>query len=436
MMKKELSIYIGILVAFVFISCGEKNFTIGNNFLDSEVSISSIDTFQVNLSTVLLDSMQTSGDTTILLGHYQDNVFGEVTANTVFQVGLPSESDLEDDDIYDSITLFLIPNGYIYGDTTSNYSFSVHQLEDVLELGEDDEYFYNTTELSFQEEKLGEYDSLIYPGILDTLQVRLSDELGYELFNMFLEDDPLLESNSLFSTYIKGIILTADTINTNYVLGFSVNEADLCICIHYHRVEETIKRLHLIFPVTSTDLQFNQIKYDFSSSNYQLTSIKSQREDVSASELNNLAFLQAGVGLFPRVEFPTLQEILYYNRGSILKAELILYPDKLNYSYFDLPEKLILFESDKYNRFVNPIYDSDGNIQVGTFYLDEFYHEDTYYAFDITDYIVDELSDGYFDSDNGLFLTMSTSTYLTTLERVILTSNDPAPMLKIYYVSY
>jgi hypothetical protein len=57
-------------------SCTKTNeFTIGKDFVESQTRLQVIDTFRVDLSTVLLDSVVTSSKNIAYVGQYEDNIF-------------------------------------------------------------------------------------------------------------------------------------------------------------------------------------------------------------------------------------------------------------------------------------------------------------------------------------------------------------------------
>jgi hypothetical protein len=119
-----------------------------------------------------------------------------------------------------------------------------------------------------------------------------------------------------------------------------------------------------------------------------------------------------------------------------LKAELIIEPVKLSYDIFPLPEKLNFYDTDKLNRLNGVLQDENGEAIVSSFTLDELFNEETFYTFDITSYINDELSDSYFDYDHGLLIGLEGATLKSTLVRMAVEGKNPPIKLKLYYLSY
>ncbi|MBN2762151.1 MAG: DUF4270 family protein, partial [Bacteroidales bacterium] len=116
-------------------SCNDENeFTLGDDFVESSTHLSIVDTFSVEMSTVIQDSVPTSATGAMLVGKYQDTVFGSISCISYCQIGLPSTISLGEDDIYDSIVLVLEYSKYFFGDTNSLAELSIHQLNESIEL--------------------------------------------------------------------------------------------------------------------------------------------------------------------------------------------------------------------------------------------------------------------------------------------------------------
>jgi len=98
-----------------------------------------------------------------------------------------------------------------------------------------------------------------------------------------------------------------------------------------------------------------------------------------------------------------------------------------------------LYTTDKYNRLVSEIQNSNDETLLADFYFDEQYNENNFYRFDITTYLNDELSDAYFDPDNGLIITVPGTTFQGSLERLVLDARKAdsyRPVLNLYFVFY
>ena len=151
----SLIISIISVTGIMFISsCTKTNeFTIGQDFFDSQTRLQVIDTFRVELSTILLDSIKTSATKKILVGSYKDDIFGSVKCESYFDLAYEAFSEIEEKAVFDS-SVFIIPyNGYSYGDTTSLMSLSIHMLTEKITLFEDT--IFITTSFSYLPEAVG-----------------------------------------------------------------------------------------------------------------------------------------------------------------------------------------------------------------------------------------------------------------------------------------
>jgi hypothetical protein len=393
-----------------------------------------IDTFRIDLSTVLLDSLATSGTGVALAGSYKDDVFGSVRSSSYFELGYRTFDDIEDLAIFDSAVFILTYSGYSYGDTTSLMSCSIHQLTERISLN-DNSYIYNNSTFDFSPSPLG--TKLFYPepNSSDTVVRIPVNNFGEELFRLIVNRDNNITTSEMFLDYLKGFVITSDAGDNSAIIGFLAEANHLFLNIYYHFEEETTSVVHRIsIPFGASNKQFNSIQYDFTGT--EIDKLKSQSNEVSSAETGDKAYLQALVGLLPKIRFPTLQDILLENNWKILKAELIIEPVKLSYDIFPLPEKLNFYDTDKLNRLNGVLQDENGEAIVSSFTLDELFNEETFYTFDITSYINDELSDSYFDYDHGLLIGLEGATLKSTLVRMAVEGKNPPLKLKLYYLSY
>jgi hypothetical protein len=174
-------------------------------------------------------------------------------------------------------------------------------------------------------------------------------------------------------------------------------------------------------------MQFNQMEHDFSTT--VLSGLEKQRQEISSSQTESQSFVLGGIGVVTRLDFPTLDELLLLERSKVIRAELLIYPSYDGNYTFDLPETISLYQTDKNNRIVSGVASSSLTV-------DKQYHEGTLLTFDITDYLLDELSDSYIDASSGLILTLPSLSLSSTFDRLILDAEHSETKLKIYYLSY
>lgn len=434
-MKNKALIY--LLGLLFLLSCEEEglNISVGDNFISSQTSISLIDSISVQMSTFKIDSIATSGTGYLMAGKFNDPDLGLISSKAFFQLNMP-DAIIDDDEIFDSIVIRLPYSGISYGDTLQAQILNVHRVLEDIEPNDEETNFYNTSTFCYNENPIGSKTITPRPNFYDNLEIRLSDELGLELLELLRDEEDEIDETSDFLDLFKGVVLVPGT-ESNVLLSFIADTA-LNIVLHTHLVEEERIENTYSFPLSSTLSSFNNITREVTGT--RLAELTTQREELKSIALDNKAYLQAGIGLVTRVDFPGISKILEEERNNILyKAELILKPVPGSYEKVALPENLVLYYTDKYNNLLSEIVDDDGYSLPADFYYDEFYDETNYYSFDVTNFIYNELSDGYVDPDNGLLIMMDEVEFKGTIDRIVFdarSSSKYRPVLKLYYVFY
>jgi hypothetical protein len=401
-------------------------YSLGRQFVESQTSLSIIDTFSVRISTVMSDSVQSSGTGTILLGSYSDAELGNITSSSYMQMAIPSSHDVQQNDRYKALYLVLKYNGYHFGDTTKPLSVSAHRLTEKIEYDYDN-VINSTTSYRFQSDPMGSVVFTPRPNSGDTIAIKLRDDIGAEFFAKLRDGADELSTNDLFAEYFHGIALIADETNRGCITGFSGNARDVRMVLLTTWSNSDPGELKTEFTMYDSSRQFNHISYDRSGT--RLTALREQRTKLPSSSTGGVSFLQGGVGLMIRVDFPSLQQALLYSRSALVAAELSVAPLSTSYNVITLPSALNLYEADALNRIVT-------GIAASTLAIDELYHEETSYTFNITQYLKDEFSDSYVDPDKGLLITLPTDAVNTTFNRFIADAGSRKMKLKLYYLSY
>ncbi len=92
--SKKTTFFLFILLVIVTISinsCTQSdNFTIGQEFVESQTNLKILDTFKIDMSTVLYDSLATSGTGVAFVGDYNDSDFGTIKSKSYFELAFPT----------------------------------------------------------------------------------------------------------------------------------------------------------------------------------------------------------------------------------------------------------------------------------------------------------------------------------------------------------
>ena len=413
-----------------------ESFSIGSDFISSQSSVTVIDTYSVKMSTVIFDSIPTSGSDNLLTGQYRDEFLGLSGVTGYFQINMPAITTVETGAVFDSITLVLNPATVSFGDTLKPFSLSVHRVIENINYTNDN-YMFNTSVIDYDENPLGEYTFYPKPNVTDTISIRLSDVLGQELFSMMKNDADEISTDEKFLKFFKGIALVSGTSN-NCVIGFEASDSLVNMVIHAHTVAAEKIELSYKFPLATSGIRYNHFYFDRTGT--PLEKLKTQKEEINSSECEDKAYIQAGAGITTRLDFPGLGKIMeIQQRHYFYKAELIFKPLPLSNKQIPFPEELNFYTCDKFNRLISLYDDSDGNALATDFNYDEFYNEKSYYSIDITSYIKEELSDSFFNEDNGLLINLPDETSTGTLGRLVIDARENSmyrPILKIYFLFY
>jgi hypothetical protein len=400
--------------------------SLGKEFVESQTTVSLIDTFSVSLSTVIFDKVVTSGGGCILIGNYHDDIFGTITCDSYFQLGVPESYDVQSNDIYDSLHLVLQYNKNFFGDTTKSQRIVVNQLTQNI-VFDDEGVITSNASFTFDPNAVG---SIVYiprpKGSTDTLAIRIDDAIGLDLFGKLEENSEIMTDNTLFRDYFHGLVLRADEDYEGSIVGFTTSKQEAKLVL-FTRKATSLEENDIVFGLEDYARQFNNIVHDFKST--KLQSLTQQRYRLSSSLTGGLSFLQGGIGLAIRVDFPSFQEALLFKGMTMLAAQLSIFPEKNSYDKFDLPSGLALYESDGANRLGKAVASS-------SLVVDELYEEETAYTFDVTQYLKSELADSYVDPEKGLLITLSTSDQCNGFSRMIADARGKNTKLRIYYLSY
>ena len=161
MKRKNLSLFFITLLISLLASCRDELSTAGGKWVESSLRTIQTDTCTVRLSTILSDSLATSGDTVCQIGTIDDPVWGKIKAAFYAEYDVPTVSFSENADYrFDSITIQFYSSGNYLGDTLSPQRISLHSLSENLSL--DEGYLYTTSKVSYHSTPLASFTSVSY----------------------------------------------------------------------------------------------------------------------------------------------------------------------------------------------------------------------------------------------------------------------------------
>lgn len=402
-----------LLCTLFFGSCISDDFSVGNNLVSVKGKSMLIEDCTVALETHLSDLSVTSGLSRIFEGKYISDDFGVITAHSYFNFSPPGYSTTEfgsDANVtvkFDSISLILRYDNFTYGDTTLRQTINIYKLKQNIELDYNGQLYTSSSVLAEETpwvtyqfnrpEEHWDNDS--------TLELRLPDEFGLELISLMHTQSNLLDSYDNFLTYFKGIKLSPGIDDNAAINSFVINSEYPAIRIHYTTIDAVTTEENKIDMTVNSNTAFSQIEVD--RSNTILQSL-SYNNPLTSEETNHKVHLQGITGLYTKLSFPDLNEILKLGKHVIISSAILyVYPVSGTYNDFTpLPTNLTLNYLNEEGKAIDIYIDpSTTSVQSGTLVQDKIYGRNTYYAFDVTSYLQYELGlTGMYKSSLQLFL--------------------------------
>ncbi|WP_264532264.1 DUF4270 domain-containing protein [Flavobacterium sp. N502540] len=439
--------YIGMLfLAMTLFSCGTDSdageFVVGSDYLAVGNKVILIDTMTVEMSTINFDSLITSGKNRILIGNYEDPIYGKVKSKSYFQLASDSYSLKNDGSdtettnyVFDSISMILKYDKYYYGDTTKVQTFDIHRLTEKVKPNTNDKNFYNNSVLNYSDESLGTISYSPRPAGKDSVTIKMSRTFGAALFQK-LKKREITDFDS-FSEYLKGLVLVPSASNSANVIGFHV--ASSKVRLYYSKYQANTEEVPYIidFKISDAQKQFNSISLDKTGTIIQ--NLPASNSKLPSALTNQQGFIQSGTGVACRIDFPNIKQLKRISaNGAIVDAQLFLKPVNNTYAEkYPLEDSLKVYVSDNLNRISTSLVNSAGTAVFGILNKkkDEF-NENVGYSVPI----------GYFLQKEMLKQSSSRSSLILTLPGISKTVNrivlgdqkhlNNKLQLKIYYISY
>lgn len=409
---------------------------------DNSTNIITVDTFQVKLSSVFLDSFTTSGTAAQLLGRYIDPFFGTITSQSYSEIGTPTPLPvITNNSVYDSIVLILRIDKTFYGDTSNVQGFKVSQLTKTMNFPGTQTAFYNNNSIPYNPTVLGSAYVQINPraGLTsqrkgDSIIMTMPNSMGEELFGLLFRQPDTLLRPDIFRGYFKGLTVYPDTSLPGAVYGF---KDSLVLRIFYHEPGVVIQQKTTDFRLVNQFTQFNQISANRAGT--PTAPLTQANPELPSTASGNQAFLQPITSIYTKLLFPTISDLLGYpDYLAIMKAELIIKPVQGTYSpTLNLPPAINLALTTPANTIGTVLPFGSGNLNI-----DYLYGTNTSYTYDITSYIQNALTQGApNNAKNGLILITPAALFNTTFNRAVIgdafnkqQSNQIS--LKLFYASY
>lgn len=433
-------LYLPMLCLLILLSCTRKDIDFGTIPENAYTDLAYIDTVTVQLSTVITDSFVTSSDTVFLLGRYKDPYLGSVAARPFLQMSVPTfVPDIPVSAVFDSISLIIKPNDYYYGDTSKTQTFTVYELAEPITHTYDD-HLFNTSNIPVKSSPLGSLPIRFSPYETDSIAIRLSDSKGAELFDKLQRKTTDVTDQTEFSNYFYGISVGVADNDTTALFGLKGTDASFVMRVHYHLTIPFPQSAFIDFISLANAYAFTQILPDRTGTG--LIPFTPGVSELFPSSTKGISVFQPGSGLSLKMTFPSLRQILNKQNGAVvklLKAELIVKPRNQSYDPYNnkLPGSLGLAQTDETNILAGTVLDSTGqNLLVAAPVIDDMFGINTYYRFNVTNYINQLLATA--GSEKKGFYLLQQSSNGRTMDRIIVdatTGKDAGVKLLLYVLN-
>lgn len=426
------------LLLIVCFSCSEEtqnesDFVAGDLFTDSNIRVVLIDTLSIEATTFKFDSIVSSEVTRALVGKYSDTVFGEVKTSSFFEIA-PTSYTIDTESVYDSVVLHLKLDKYYYNDTLQENTIHVKRLKSTYK--SEDGYFYNTTVMPTFDEDLAVITYHPRPLDSDTLQIRLSDTLGMELFDKLQQKN--ISNFDEFQEYFKGIGLEPGENDNGSIIGFSVQTGASFVRL-YHSTSEIESRVQSYndFNITTTDGStiscYNRIEAN--EPNEYLQKLETKELNLLSSYAGNRSYIQCGTGICTRLQFPSVKDLYdIKGEGTILGAVLKIRPAKRSYNdHVILRDSLQVYVVDRNNDITEQLLLNSSSAVNGILNKEGQEFNDVFYELPMGAYI-EKLLLAEQETEEAIIL--FPSNYNSTVDRFVLGGDSDTKYDAILEVTY
>ena len=425
-MIRIISILMFPLLFVSLMSCqfsDSSEFKIGEQFVKSTSGVVLIDTMKYELSTVLVDSFQTSSTTRLLIGSLQDKYSGIVKSTPYFELTSNTFTESAIDLQYDSVVFKMKYDGYWIGDTTKLSVMHLYWLDQNIKLN-DASYLSSQSKFRLKSSPFGKIQFYPTPENKETFYTRLDDGFGRELFAAMLDKNDTLTNSTLFKEKYKGVAIVPEGGEPSSLIGIAMDSVSTApsIRVYYHEIvsaSEKTTKTYFELPYNTNGTHFINYLSDFSNS--LLSGFKNGVSELTDSQTSELMVSQSLSGVYAKVRIPGIREIpAFAPKVSFISAKLFLFPVAEDMEgYENLPDTLNVYLADHKNRITGQLSMSAGGYVYAAKVSSTDLDKNPYYMVDLTDYFDTKIAE-LAVTNQSLFFEPKGSSMYAQMQTVIL----------------
>jgi hypothetical protein len=354
---------LGLSLLLVAAACSSTpgNIGIGLPSADANTGAYLVDTLTIRASTVLRDSIVTSGSNLLLVGRYRDPQLGTITAKSYVTMGLGGNFTPDQAQVYDSLVLVLKPFAVSaanpnarYGDTTKTQTLvEVHRLNS----------FVPSTQFGYASPKLTPMSSRVQPVAvnekeikrrarpsLNTIRVRLASAFGEELLRA--GKSRLLTSQEQLDALYPGLALQPGATDEAALVQFAANNSASALILYYHDPTDPSTAINHSFSL-SEGRHFYQAEADRSAT-AGLGALTTSLQQINSALTTQQTYIQGVLGLQTKLEIPYLNNLRSFGRNIVITSAVMTaqVPDNALGTRTNMPPptSLSLYRSNRNNQ--------------------------------------------------------------------------------------
>jgi hypothetical protein len=228
-----------------------------------------------------------------------------------------------------------------------------------------------------------------------------------------------------------------DDMSGNSIIGYTVKDTSLFVKLYTHAEADEEDTHEIFFRVSNTTLQFNQISCDWS--NNIVFQNHRQKNEIPDSATDNITYVNAGLGMFTKMTFPTLPSVIEFENAVLVRAILYFNPAYGNNMNLPSADKISLYQTGKNNSLDAVLINAKGTAIKPVLNVDELYNEKTWYSINITNHMMYELSDHYIDPGQALSISFSSTNVSNSIDQLLLGgagNKITEPKLELLFLFY